>query len=772
MPQSFDRANPDPLLGPKPQKPSVSSLPKPHPMPPVSNGPVFDPWQGAKAPKPQAQFPAAEAWQQYRPHSNPGSSHSGNQCPVAPNASMHLSESHRQALIQAGQLNSWEYPSFSMPSPMTPPQTQYPTSQNVTPAWHSDGPNPFAGVFGGSHRPATNVTSCMPDHDFLSAHSHANSQQPGNEPHSAYLNASDWPVPNPQHPSQTGPNLFPWHRPQHQNASSPYDFPWPGQGNAHDSQMQNHATSCHEQFPHFPHAMFSHEQFPNAQMPHAMFPHTRFPHGHDSSQTGNPGYPQIQGPGKGNAAELSGTDSHARLASIDLNAGMSMLFPPELRHNANQSCAAASIPAQSDNFTSSFVPTRQRPPVSGVPAGYFQNQGPAEFGLPCHSNAPFRNAELGSAYSRGAQSFLPPVGEQAPCSGTANLFGGLQSAPSFNQNVPHVASFEGPSPYHVSRWAGGFTGAAFAADDGTFMPDVSMHGSSQPPANQCRFQAPHIPPGLHAFPNGPNGPSDPGGGGGPHNSQHGSIPNFPNIAGPPNPGGGGGPQYPGGGGGGGGRGGGPPPPPPPHFNPQGHFPGFGGGGGPPPGGPPLGPGPPFGFGPPPGPGPPVPGAPPRPPGPGGGPGVLPGKKWLAPPAWTPGATGGLTFRQFLWQLQNWSVITGMLYEDRGTSLAMSLGGRAQRIAMSIPSNVLQQRDGLAILVAELEYSLGSELQDLCRQAGDNFDEYKRPRHLNASEFLVTFEGLYYEAVSHGLSMNRVMLSQRLISKLACASACF
>lgn len=135
---------------------------------------------------------------------------------------------------------------------------------------------------------------------------------------------------------------------------------------------------------------------------------------------------------------------------------------------------------------------------------------------------------------------------------------------------------------------------------------------------------------------------------------------------------------------------------------------------------------------------------------------------MAPPSWTPGAAGGLTFRQFLWQLGCWAKITGMAYEDRGTALAMSLGGRAQKIAMAIPAALLGQRNGLQILVAQLEAGLGSEAQDQCKAAFETFEAYRRPGRLSATEYILTFESLYSEAVAHGLSMNRVMLSQRLL----------
>ena len=114
---------------------------------------------------------------------------------------------------------------------------------------------------------------------------------------------------------------------------------------------------------------------------------------------------------------------------------------------------------------------------------------------------------------------------------------------------------------------------------------------------------------------------------------------------------------------------------------------------------------PFGFG----------GAPPPPPPP------RPAqKRWLPPPAWTPGATGGITYRQWLWQLSGWNRITGMSAEEKGVAVALSLGGRAGRIAQAMPPALLNQRNGLHSLLIRLETELGSELQDRVRSAARQF----------------------------------------------------
>ena len=104
----------------------------------------------------------------------------------------------------------------------------------------------------------------------------------------------------------------------------------------------------------------------------------------------------------------------------------------------------------------------------------------------------------------------------------------------------------------------------------------------------------------------------------------------------------------------------------------------------------------------------------------------------------------------------------MSWEERGIATAMSLGGKAQRVAMAIPQVVLAQRNGLSILLNRLEHDLGAEIQDRVRHAGRAFNRYHRPKGMNASEFVVQFESLYSEAVGHGMWLNRTLLTQHLI----------
>ena len=148
-------------------------------------------------------------------------------------------------------------------------------------------------------------------------------------------------------------------------------------------------------------------------------------------------------------------------------------------------------------------------------------------------------------------------------------------------------------------------------------------------------------------------------------------------------------------------------------------------------------------------------------GPGGGGGQLPGK-WLPPPPYTPGSSSGPSWRTWLWQLAGWAELTAMPWHQRGTAVALSLGGSAQRIAMSLPRAALATRNGLALLLQRLEAELGSETQDLIRAAARRFRRYKRLRNQPIADFISAYEQRYSEAVGHGLIMNRTLLSESLL----------
>ena len=146
------------------------------------------------------------------------------------------------------------------------------------------------------------------------------------------------------------------------------------------------------------------------------------------------------------------------------------------------------------------------------------------------------------------------------------------------------------------------------------------------------------------------------------------------------------------------------------------------------------------------------------------------KRWLPPPAWSPGGQGQPSYRGWLWQLAGWSRLTGMPFEDRGTAVALSLGGRAGRIAQSLPHELLGRRDGLYLLLQKIETELGSELQDRVRSAGRLFMRFRRPRNMPAAEYISEFERLYSEGVQHGLFFNTTMLSMLMIEHCGLTSS--
>ena len=75
-----------------------------------------------------------------------------------------------------------------------------------------------------------------------------------------------------------------------------------------------------------------------------------------------------------------------------------------------------------------------------------------------------------------------------------------------------------------------------------------------------------------------------------------------------------------------------------------------------------------------------------------------GKRWIAPPMWTPGS--GVTFRKWLWELEGWMRLTGLPHHQRGVAVGMSVGGEAKRIAHTLDQATLNRGDGLAVLLAK------------------------------------------------------------------------
>ena len=92
------------------------------------------------------------------------------------------------------------------------------------------------------------------------------------------------------------------------------------------------------------------------------------------------------------------------------------------------------------------------------------------------------------------------------------------------------------------------------------------------------------------------------------------------------------------------------------------------------------------------------------------------KKWLPPPVWTPG--GQLKWAALLWQLELWKNMTATPPHEQGPAVALSVGGRAQRIAQKIQPGVLAQPQGLGILLYVLEYLLDVEELEMTISCSD------------------------------------------------------
>ena len=101
-------------------------------------------------------------------------------------------------------------------------------------------------------------------------------------------------------------------------------------------------------------------------------------------------------------------------------------------------------------------------------------------------------------------------------------------------------------------------------------------------------------------------------------------------------------------------------------------------------------------------------------------------------------------------------------QERGVAVALSLGGKAQRIAESMDPNILNRPDGLYQLLRQLHYYLGAEAQDKQRHSYRAFERYRRNKGTSAAEHILEFERLYSEIVAHGMFLPRITLSMKLL----------
>ena len=123
----------------------------------------------------------------------------------------------------------------------------------------------------------------------------------------------------------------------------------------------------------------------------------------------------------------------------------------------------------------------------------------------------------------------------------------------------------------------------------------------------------------------------------------------------------------------------------------------------------------------------------------------------------------------MWLLSAWDRVTGMAQWEKGVTTAMSLGGKAARIARSIDLTTLSQPWGLGYLVYRLECDLGSESQERQRAALDNFTAYQRGKGASYIDHVMNFELLLDEAIKAGAQWNDVMKSDKLLKSARLSS---
>ena len=106
----------------------------------------------------------------------------------------------------------------------------------------------------------------------------------------------------------------------------------------------------------------------------------------------------------------------------------------------------------------------------------------------------------------------------------------------------------------------------------------------------------------------------------------------------------------------------------------------------------------------------------------------------------------------------------MDWQDRGLAVAMSLGGKAGKLAKSMPHDQLTQPGGLHLLLSRLEQEYGAELQDRVRHARSEFKSFSRQRGQNAVDYILEFERRYSEAIQYGLVMSQTLLTIELLER--------
>ncbi len=95
-------------------------------------------------------------------------------------------------------------------------------------------------------------------------------------------------------------------------------------------------------------------------------------------------------------------------------------------------------------------------------------------------------------------------------------------------------------------------------------------------------------------------------------------------------------------------------------------------------------------------------------------------------------------------------------------MAMSLGGRAGRIAQTIGHNQLWTWWGLPFLILTLETEIGNEFQDRVRGSLTAWSRYQRPNNATAIDHVCNYDILLQEAMTHGLQLNAVGMTHFLL----------
>ena len=104
----------------------------------------------------------------------------------------------------------------------------------------------------------------------------------------------------------------------------------------------------------------------------------------------------------------------------------------------------------------------------------------------------------------------------------------------------------------------------------------------------------------------------------------------------------------------------------------------------------------------------------------------------------------------------------MPLDEQGISTALSVGGRAARIARSLDWNWLNSPVGLPYLIYHLEVGLGSEVQERQIHAIDVYRGLNRSKQTSFVDHILNFELALAEAEKHGAYIDPIMRTHDLL----------